>query len=363
MQILLQKANVNHQKLKKYLLDVVGQELSNLSEPCYRPKLKKHQFNILMLCGLHANDIKDFTNRLHKGTPRAKWQLVNDQYTNLLIFCMHYFLKKKDMVGANASIDLIGIRYYTNLMEKNIPYCDPKAFQYALEQLKNNHLFKKAGDIGSAIYYLCRQVMARKRSEIEKGTTDGIVSLILELRHRIAQSIRSFQTIYYRVKEEGEYLGATPEGEEGYTPTLIKLSPDSKVVTDIVQKITVYRDIDQKAFEMARRMSELSQSTCKVIVKNLADVKYTEDLRVAVYLLLKDIQDLKKICSPQFFTYIKRLVQVKNLQGTYKGSIKPVFDDIVKKLRIKNKSKQYMASLFKFIAFYVAIVTRNTFCS
>lgn len=363
MQILLQKARVNQQKLKKYLLDVVGQELSNLSEPCYRPKLKKHQFNILMLCGLHESDIKDFTIRLHKGTPRAKWQLVNDQYTNLLVFCMHYFLKKKDMVGANASIDLMGIRFYTNLMEKNIPYCDPKAFQYALEQLKNNHLFKKSGDIGSAIYYLCRQVMTRHRSGIEKASTDDIVKLILELRHRIAQSIRSFQTVYYKVKEEGDYLGATPEGEEGFTPTLIKLTPDSKVILDIVQRITTYRDVDQKAFDMARRMSELSQSTCKVVVDKLANVKYNDDLKLSIYILLKDFQDLKKICSPQYLTYVKRLIQVKNLQGTYKGAIKPIFDDIVKQLRVRNKSKQYMASLFKFIAFYVAIVTRNSFCS
>ena len=80
MEQLLAKANIKDAQLKSLISRVVAKNLSDLSEPCFYPELKKHYYEFLKLTGLTEKDIREFVKRRWKGRKEAKFS------TNMQLF-------------------------------------------------------------------------------------------------------------------------------------------------------------------------------------------------------------------------------------------------------------------------------------
>ena len=87
MDILLNKSKINKTRLKSAMVKVAASSLSSLSEPCFKPKTKKHYFEFLNLSGLKEQDIKEFTKRQWRGRKEERFMLHNDPKSNFYIFC------------------------------------------------------------------------------------------------------------------------------------------------------------------------------------------------------------------------------------------------------------------------------------
>ena len=72
MEQLLEISNIDYNRLKKKVHQITAFELSNLSEPCYYPSLKKYYYELLHISKLKEKDIKEFVKRFYAGTPAAK---------------------------------------------------------------------------------------------------------------------------------------------------------------------------------------------------------------------------------------------------------------------------------------------------
>ena len=361
------EASIDYPKLKRYISKLAATELMNLTEPCYIPKLKTHYYEILKLCKLKESDVKNFVKEYYKGTPAAKWKLQNDPITNLLIFIMFYFLRKNDITSFRYTMILFTVRYYTNLMNRQLPkYCDPNAFRYALEHLTRTHLFVREKSIPGGLFHLSKELEKRYRDKIKRGEVDDIAKFITESRHRVEQSIISFAQHYYRAKEEGKGVSTQTEPTDSEDTTLIYQSPQKgeRLINEVVKYITVYKSVDRKSFEEAKNLSGLNSSLCTVIVDQLKDLKYSDKIKNSLGGFIKGLTTTSMLCGKDFFIYVKKLMLTRSGKNMI---FRKEIDSIIESMKkdsdlLKSMSTSFSRSSSMFLAFYITLIVRNRTC-
>ena len=157
-QLLAKAEKINKNILKTTIVRIAAKELTKLSEPCYYPEIHKHQYELFRITGFDEKELAEFTKRFWKGTKWAKFLITNDKITMFLIFIMHYFLKEKDKKAFEYTLLLFMVRYYTNLMHRQIKFCNPEVFKYALDNINKTHLFAREKTIPNTILFLSREL-------------------------------------------------------------------------------------------------------------------------------------------------------------------------------------------------------------
>jgi len=370
MEELYKQSKIDISRLRRYMLRTAGEELSKLVEPCYYPPVKKHFYEILNMVGLKEKDIKEFRNRFYKEIGPKAGLLVRELQTNLLIFTMFVALRKRDRVLYQATINYMGIRYYSNLMHKQIPYCNPEVFKYALEHLTKTHLFAREKTIPNAIMFLSREMVKRHTPSIQAADPDKIADFILVYRHRISQSIKSFAELYYRAAKEGVAIKKPYEPEEGMEDPaeLQKVEKASRVIDQIVKKITVYKEVDKKAIDEAKKLTKISAVLAQQIANTIADLKYSDDIKMILHLFLKNVTSVKQICGKDYYDYVKKLMAIKRLGN--RVSFKQVVGDTLMKVavdldyvdRYDRFTTQTKFVINLYLAYYITMVLRNSVC-
>lgn len=367
MDKLLEKAKIDDRRLYRFIKTTTIQELSNLSEPCYYPQFKKYKYELLKLVHLNEKDIKDFQKRFYKGTKWARFQLHNDDYSNLLIFIMHYFLINNKKDEFSSTMLYYNIRQYSNLIHKSLKFCNEEIFKYTLDNLSNVHLFKRERTIGNALYYLSNQYIKYYYDSIKNKNVDKIAKFIQESRHRISQSVKSFATIYYDAYEKHEaYKGPGEiEGEEIDVP----IKRGTTLINNFINKIVTYRYLDKDALDNALKLSKVSyDSIIKDIIKELANNKYNENLNITLRILLNRMSDLDTICSDRFNDEVRRLVALKRSKGKvfFKQQINVLLIELLKSTNNHNKytkmNERNKFFLNLFLAYYISISFKNYIC-
>lgn len=371
MEILLDKSKINHNNLKKFLTKVVSEELSNLTEPCYVPKIKKYYFNLLHLCNLKESDVKEHVKRFYYGTIYSEFQLQKDPITNLIIFIMYYFLSVNDTSGYFITMLYFSIRYYTNLMFKQIRFCNPDAFRYAMENLAKTHLFSREKTISNALYFMAREIMKRHTSGIKKGNPEEIAKMITEIRTRISQSIKSFAELYYKAQEHGTIVRNPYESEDEETGNKYQEQNQDKyqrIIEAIVKKICVYRYIDKKAMIDAKTITKINLSIATTLSNSINNVKYMDNIKIIMKLFLKDIKEVKILCGKEYFKYLRDLMSIKRTASViyFKQQInelvEKLVDDINYREKYNNLSNQSKFMINLYVALYLTMILKNTVC-
>ena len=370
MQTLYEKSKINLPRLKRYMLRTVGDELSRLVEPCHYPAVKKHFYEILAAVGLKEKDIKDFRNRFYVGIGPKAGLLVREIQTNLLIFSMYAALKKRDKVLFQTILTYMGIRYYSNLMHRQIPYCNPDLFKYALEHLTKTHLFAREKTIPSTIMFLSKEMAKKHTPFIQEADPDKIADFILAYRHRLSQSIKSFASLYYHAAKTGVAIKKPYEPEEGMEDPaeLQKMEKAGRVIDQIVKKITVYKTVDKKAVDEAKKLTKVSAVLAQQIANTVIDLKYADDIKMILQLYLKNVTSVKQICGRDYYNYVKKLMAVKRLGN--RVSFKQVVGDTLMKIavdlnyvdRYDRFTTQTKFVINLYLAYYITMVLRNSVC-
>ena len=361
MDNLTQLVDFDERKVNRYIKKVTTSELSNLSEPCYYPKMHGYKHEILKLLNVKERDVRDFTKEYWKGTKYSRFNIHNDPYTMMIIFLMYYALNEKDEDFFFILMLFFVVRTYSNLMHTMIPYCNVQYFNYALENLSNLHLFKRERSIPNALQFLAKDYSKKYKKEIKNNNLDEIGKFITESRHRIAQSIRSLLTIYVQAYEAG--AGYQAPGEEGFdkAPT----EKGTKLVDDVVNRITTYRTFDEKGFEEAKKRSGIDDIKAKSIVREISKTDYSEDIRTALISFLREIKGIKYICDRDYYSYVQKLITGKVKKSLFKDAIVNLLVKVLKALhfsslqRMDDRDKR---KVVLFISFYLTGYLRNTVC-
>ena len=352
------------------MIKAAGNSLSGLSEPCYKPKTKKHYYDFLNLTGLKEQDIKEFTKRQWSNRKEAKFKLHNDPKSNFYIFLMWYFLKEKDQIGFRTTMLFFAIRHYRALLDKHIKFCNEDIFRYVLENITKTHLFAREKTIGNAMYHISNEMLRRYTRSISEKNIDQISKFIQECRHRISQSVKSFANAYYNAVKQGGKIKTQnePTDDEQNVFQYEKLQKDERIIEEVTKKITVYKIVDKIAQENARKITKINSSVATMIVNKVNNIKYTDNIRLILKLFVKDLKGVTYVCGDKYFKYVRSLMSIKRTtsQIYFKQQVNILLMKILADMKYQNKydkltsQTQFLINLF--LSYYITMIFRNTIC-
>jgi hypothetical protein len=358
----------NKNTLKVFLLRATTNELSQMTSPCYYPKIHRYYYELLNLCKLSEKELKTFIKETYFPTKAKDFLLVNDPYTNLILIATNFFLNQKDLISAHTCLIFLNLKFYTSTMSINIKYCNPNVFLAALERIPKTHLYRREKTIGNCLMYLSRQIMLRYKKEIQEWNIESLIAMIQETRHRISQSTKSFAKSYYHIsKEKGGFLTTSEDEEEGQFGK-ISLEKGKKLIDDIVTDITVYRLIDKKALTDAKTITKVNIETAINITKSLNNVKFSENIKVCLDLFIRDLSKISDLCKDGYFKYVRNLMSLKRTKKEiyFKQQIYLLTEELVKSFDFytsyKNLTSQSIFMINLFVALYLTMILRNKIC-
>ncbi|RLA75869.1 MAG: hypothetical protein DRG78_20140 [Epsilonproteobacteria bacterium] len=367
MEQLLSESTINLHKLKRSLHKIVATELSSLSEPCYYPSLKKYYYELLDTTKLKEKNIREFVKRFYKGTPASKWKLHRDPISNFYIFLMWVLNRSRQTTAYKSALLLYIIRNYTNLMHKQMKFCNDDTFKYALENLAKTHLFSREKTISGSLFYLSGQMDKRYSKFIKSGDVDGISKFITECRTRISQSIKSFAEVYYNANEQGLSI-KNPKEDDDNPNQYQQLEKSSRVINDVIKSLTVYKNIDNKAVADARSLTKVRASLATSISKAVTDIKNVDNIRLILELFVKELSQVGHLCGDQFFKNVRTLMAIKRTKSKvyFKQQINILLLTLVKDIKFTRQynqlTKQTQSLINLYLAYYLTITVRNSIC-
>ena len=358
-------------QLRRYFHTITSQELMNLSEPCYAPKLRKYEDTLFNILGIKKEDIRRESKEFYKGTKAEKWLLENDPINNINILLMHFFLINNDMIGFRACMLFYNLRQYTNLFHKTFKFCQPDVFKYTLEHINKTHIYYREKTIANAIYHFSNQMTQRWEKDIKSLDKPMQMSLFIrECRHRQAQSLKSFAIAYYKNSEEGNRIAQQKTeitNDEGESSVIEGTSKTPKQVSNLVQKITVYRFVDLKALENSLKLNYVNKIYGQLIVKQLSDHKYADDLTSIYLMYISNLKNVSDLCSSKFISDVKSILRSKHQKTKFlKESLNKLLDNLIKDANLqKNFNKLSLQSRYtyiNFLSFYLFWSLKNYVC-
>jgi len=370
MDELLNKIKPNLPRLKQFIATSAAKELSALSTPCYYPKTKRFYFEVLSLLGITDKDFKEFVKRNYKGSKAEKWNLWRDPGTNILVFIMHLFLKKRDQRSFASTMVYYMIIQYSRLMHKQMKYCYEDTFKYTLDNLTRTHLFFREKTIPNSLFYLAEIMKKRYKDDITNWDLEKIIAFIGVARHRISQSVKSFAENYYRYRKEGAVIKTQNEepDDDANVYQYKVLQRGQKIVDDVTKKLITYKLVDRKAFDEAKKISKVKTSIATLIVNNITKEANQNNIKVALQLFIKDLKDVSMVCGSGYIPYVKRLMAIKRTtaQLYFKAQINILLMDILKDMKFLETYEKYTSQtqfiINSFLAFYLTGIVKNNLC-
>ena len=354
-------------QLKRYLMVHVAQEYSNLVEPCYYPKVSMIFKDLLAIANTTEEKLRQYSLEKY-GPQRESFKIVHDPYTTLLVLFVQEFLKNNDYSGAQAAFDLFALRTYSNTLHKfttpkgsnRQPICINDVFQSALESLSLNHIFKKKKTISSSIAYFSRDILMKYKRFLEEDDSNRIFNMIYSLKNRIKQSVKSLMVKYYDIYKN-KSSNKTKDEEVYDTTHETRLRA---FIDRVSEDMCVYRKKNNVALQMATQLTKFNRHYSVDYVNSLAQPRFSDDIKLAYYLLLKDLPDFSIIKQNKFLDYIKTKLSIKSTkqQVYFKKAVNDiqmkVIDDLNMNDWYSNLTIQSKAVSRNFIAYYLALYLR-----
>jgi hypothetical protein len=370
MKELLEKAKINETKLKQIISRTVAQELGKLAEPCYYPSVKGVYYEFLKYTNLTEEDLKAFTKRTWSGRKEAKFSLHNDKVAMMYVFLLHYFLRKNDVRSYLTMMVLYVIRHYANLLKKQLKFCDVGVFNYTFQVLTKTHLFHREKTIANALYFIAKAMANRWKQGLKNWDLDKVSLFIQDTRSRISQSVKSFVNTYMKASAQGKSISAEelPSDEEGKPSEIQTPDKTNRLVAEIARKITVYKFIDNKARDEARKRSKINVGTAQTIIQGLTDVGLQDNIRTVLQLFIREVTKVSEICGEDFYKRVDNLMSIKRTTAKiyFKQQVEVLLNGVLKKTEEKPRydklTSQTKFLIQKFLAYYITLVLRNQIC-
>lgn len=359
-------SDIDHSKLHRYIINNVSIEFSNMVENCYYPKVSKLWKDLLHMTKSKEKELIVYSKQKYKN---KNFYLLHDPYTTLLVLIIQEFLQNKDMAAAESTFHLFALRTYTNLLYRGttgrgsrVHVCNTDYFQAALDNLSKNHIYVKQKTIPNSIMYYSRAVMKRYLDALKNDDAPKLHLMIYEMRTRLAQSSRSFFRQYYKARDEKDMLVKSKEEMEYDKTHETKLRT---FIGRVSKDMCVYGKVEPRAAEEASKLIKFNKKLSIDYSNILSNPMFAEEVETALYLLVKDINDLSVIRSTKFVDYVQKMMSIKVTKQTvyFKKTISDIHIKVIKQLNLEkwyNKLSIQSKSISRnFIAYYLAFYIRK----
>lgn len=342
--------------LERFLSNIIGKEFSNMLGPCYNPKPIKYYNDLKRYTGFDDSDVNKFFKSMPSNYIR-NFKIISNKITILILLSILFYSQTKKFKMAELFYYLLAIRFYSNSFSKHWRFCKDDVWKKAEELLSIKHLFKVKSGIPNAIMYLGRTEYEKRKDLLTNKNIneDDILKTLYAIRHRVAQSVRSFANRYY--EEE-----AMESRDDIKTAKELELKSKGDIVEFVSSGIATYRQIDNNAMSMAESESRVRKDIVKLFIKDLTHVKNRNDLEFILNIINK-FQNLKEVCLDyRRKNLIRRVIQ--DTRKIDKFSIKETIINLIeeqdnyKKYRTINKNQMVLVFLS-----YITHFIKNRVCA
>jgi hypothetical protein len=284
-----------------------------------------------------------------------KMPLVTESYTSVLIQSILYFIKEGEREIALMLHHILTIKFHSSMMHILFPkFCADDAWKIALEKISMKHLYKQKGDIPSSILYLSEIIFEKYLPKMKNIDDFTLIRWVYEVRHRIAQSAKSFAELCHKITiEKKSGVIDSPEEVE---------ARDIQLVADKVSmSMCTFGQIDNIALEKAINRSGIRREIAKQIVTELSDETYRNNIKFLLVLINRLHDRLKELCTDNKRNIIIRKIMVGTKVGNYspKNQIIELVDSLESNYRYKTINQD---QIVLFVSNYVLIYTANKIC-
>ncbi len=188
--------------LTKHEIELIVSRLKNELEPTMDTICPSKKIAQIIKSTLGHLDLSDVDKDLNKKI-KYSLKLLKTPHGKFSVKAIYSICTNK--YGEKLQEDvyyILGLIFYNALLNKYIPYCNDLLLSKARQEIRSSNLFKKYDDLKVAVKHFSVAVSLRQKScDILE-----IVTRIYELRHRIAQSLKSLTAMYYYLyKNQSKY--------------------------------------------------------------------------------------------------------------------------------------------------------------
>lgn len=345
--------NVNDSNVYRYISKILGNEIVSISKPCYYPKLIKYFKDLQRITNIDQSKIKKFKSNISKKY--SSFNIYTDNYTVMLIISILYYSQKKKYEIAKLFFNFLAIKFYSSRLHLHLSkFCSEDLWIIALNNLSPRHLFKVQKGISNSLMYMANAEYNKFKNILSNPDIDDkeLVRIIYGLRTRLAQSVRSFSEMYYKLYKEKSTKKTDEDGE---------ISGTQLIADKYSMLICVYGQIDKIALSKSIISSGLRKDLAVSMITQLTNPEYKDQLRF-IMILLGRLANIKNICVEKSRNKVIRKIGSKSkIAGKY-----TIKDEILKLLYSLNIGYQlktiYSAQLVNFFSNYITIFLRNRIC-
>lgn len=349
----LKNSQFDLKELNNFLHKSNGIELNNLHNACYKPTMVKYQTYLVKLTGIEKPDIDLFFLHLTSAY-KAEFNILKNDITSIIIIGILYYSRLKQYEIVQSLFILLAIRFYTNRFSKHWnKYCKEDYWNIALKNISSKHLFKVHNGISSSMLYIASHEYRNNKTRLESPRLSDkeFIDIIYRLRHRVAQSVRSFANRYYDIENE-----IKPENEQKLkTEQNININLIANQISD---KICTYSQIDIKSLNDAIQRSRIRKDLAIPIIQSISKVEYKDNIRLIIILMSKVI-NIVDICTRN--QYLVRKIVMNNTKINNYSIKQEILDmtntTMLPELKLMNKDQ-----LTILIATYITNYIKTNIC-
>ena len=302
-------------EVSKKLNFYVSKEIFLVDKPCYKVSYLRYKNDLTYLTKVDKQIVKKFLSQL---SPKYRnFTLLKDDLTITMLILILYYLRQKDFQNANLASLFLAIKFYGSLFRRMFPkFCSDEIWRLTLTKISTMHLYRSKKSISGALSHINNEVFDRYKMVLSKNKVDEtyFIKYVFELRHRIAQSLKSFAEKYYSLLKDSGSSGISitqdeDEDKKNTSDSEKAKMTDISLATLISTNICSYSVIDNIALQEASEKSGLDIKIGLQLLNYISEPENQEDVYFILLLLLKHIEDFNKICLNAFrLNVIKKLL-------------------------------------------------------
>lgn len=343
-------------KVFKFITRLLGDELSQLSKPCYMPKLIKYIEDLKDLTLIDDDDIKKFRDVLDPAV--KNFDIYRDKNTILLMIMLINYARLNRAPIAKEVYRLLTLKFYSSLVHKQFPkFCNNDVWAMALSNLSPKHLFKVKNGITNYIVYLSDTEFEKSFRLLAnpKLTDKELITIIYRLRGRLSQSLKSFAEKYYAISQQSTAQKPTEENVDSSMEGTPLIADKYSMI------MCTYGQIDKDALSTAIRLSGIRKDLAITTITQMSSNENKDKLKFII-ILIGRVSNLKDVCIESSRNTIMRKIRSQNLiAGRY--VIKDQIKELLFSLEVAYKLKTVAEiQLITFFGHYLTIFLKNRLC-
>lgn len=337
----------------RYISKVVGVEISEVTKPCYVPKLVKYYADLQRYTGITDDMIKTFVSGI--SSQYVKFNIYREKYTVLILIAILHYMRMKKIEIARTFFKLLSLKFYASRLHIHFSkFCNEDLWIMSLDKLSPKHLFKSKNGISNAIFYISDFDFDKNKNKLASNTIKDrdLVLIVYGLRTKIAQSMKSFAEIYYHTYNN-RMITAKADTDE-YAGT--QLTADKISMT-----MCTFGQIDKLALKDAIIKSRIRKDLAISIISQMSVPEYKDKIRFLI-ILMSRLDELKNVCIDS-----KRNKIIRKMNSKVKIANKYLIKEEIKNLMYSLESGYqlrtiYDAQLVMFFGYYLTTFLRNRIC-